>query len=351
MSISLHTPICDVLGIRVPIIQAPIGSACSAALIAEAANAGALGMLAGSWLDPERLRDKIRTIRALTSSPFGVNFVLAWPQDERVAVAIEEGVRIVSFFWGDVERYAPRVHRAGGLVLHSAGSVVEARRAVDQGADIVVAQGWEAGGHVRGDVALSVLVPAVCDAIAPRPVVAAGGVADGRGLVAALALGAEAVWMGTRFLAATEAQVDPMYHSHLIAADDTATVHTTLFDGGWPDAAHRVLRNSTVRAWEAAGCPIPPHRPGENEIVAFTADGHPIPRYSDIIPVADTTGDVEALAMYAGQSAALVRDVASTSEIVSKIVADAESVLRRLALLSGSAAQQGVAAGGAAPRS
>jgi NAD(P)H-dependent flavin oxidoreductase YrpB (nitropropane dioxygenase family) len=319
---------------RVPIIQAPIGSACSPSLIAGVANAGALGMLAASWLEPEQLRHKIRSIQALTSRSFGVNFVLVWPQEERVALAIEEGVRIFSFFWGDVEPYARLVHDAGGLVLHSIGSVAEAQRAVDQGADVVVAQGWEAGGHVRGEVALSVLVPAVCDAIGPRPVIAAGGIADGRGLVAALALGAQAVWMGTRFLATTEANVDPIYHSRVLAADDTATVHSSLFDGGWPNAPHRVLRNSTVRAWEQAGRPSPPDRPGEDEIVAFTADGRTIARYSDTIPVANTTGDVEALALYAGQSAALVRDVVSASEIVSRVMTEAESVLGRLALLS-----------------
>ena len=146
-----------------------------------------------------------------TSKPFAVNLVLDWDPAERLAIALHEGVRIVSFFWGDPAPWVEQVHAAGGIVLHTVASAEEARRAADAGVDAVVAQGWEAGGHVWGQVSTLALVPRVVDAVAPLPVVAAGGIADGRGLAAVLALGAGAAWMGTRFLLAEEAATHPVY--------------------------------------------------------------------------------------------------------------------------------------------
>jgi NAD(P)H-dependent flavin oxidoreductase YrpB (nitropropane dioxygenase family) len=326
----MRTALCNAIGIDLPIIQAPIGSACSPSLIAGVADAGALGMLAASWLAPAELRSTIRAIQSLSSRAFGVNLVLNRPQHHRLEVALEEGVQVFSFAWGDLRGDAKRVHSAGGFVFGSAGSVEQARRAVEAGADAVVAQGWEAGGHVLGDVALSVLLPAVCDAVGPVPVVAAGGIADGRGLVAALALGGQAIWMGTRFLAATEAQVDPLYQDRIIAASDTGTAHATIFDGGWPDAPHRVLRTPVVQAWDTMGRPARPDRPREGEIIALAPDGQPVRIYDDTIPVAGTTGDLGALAMYAGQSSALVHGVAPASALVAKIMREAEDTMARL---------------------
>src|SRR5205823_13579762 len=128
--------------------------------------------------------------------PFGVNLILEWDQRERVEACLAAGARIVSFFWGDPGAYVETVHEAGGFVAHTVATAKEARRAVDQGVDVVVAQGVEAGGHVWGEVTTTVLVPDVVDAVDPVPVVAAGGIADGRGLAAALALGAAGAWMG-----------------------------------------------------------------------------------------------------------------------------------------------------------
>ena len=147
-----------------------------------------------------------------------------------------------------------------------------------------MAQGWEAGGHVWGEVSTLALVPRVVDAVAPLPVVAAGGIADGRGLAAVLALGAGAAWMGTRFLLAEEAATHPVYREAVIAADETATAYSSLFDVGWPDAPLRALRNSTWEAWRAAGEPPPGARPGEGEIVATGEDGRDIARYCNDAP-------------------------------------------------------------------
>jgi NAD(P)H-dependent flavin oxidoreductase YrpB (nitropropane dioxygenase family) len=177
----LETSLTRLLGIDVPIIQAPIGSAATPELAAAISNGGGLGMLSITWMSPEAARDAVRRTRELTPLPFGVNLVLEWSPEEKVEIALDEGVSVVSFFWGDPSRYVGRVHEAKALVLHSVGSVAEARAARDAGVDAVVAQGWEAGGHVRGDVPTMVLVPRVASEGAPLPVVAAGGIGDGRG--------------------------------------------------------------------------------------------------------------------------------------------------------------------------
>src|SRR5213078_3710693 len=169
----------------------------------------------------------------------------------------------VSFIFGDPGSYVDLVHDAGGLVMHTVGSAEEARRAVGSGADVVVAQGWEAGGHVWGGVATLPLVPAVVDAVAPVPVIAAGGIGDARGVAAVLALGAQAAWLGTRFLLAEEMPIHQDYRRRLITAAETDPQrYADLYEVGWPDAPHRALRNSTSKAWEDAGRPPPGKRPG-----------------------------------------------------------------------------------------
>ncbi len=330
----LATPLCPLLGIDLPIIQAPIGSATAPALAAAVSNAGGLGMLAVTWQDIDALRHTLRATRRLTDRPFGVNLVLHWPPVERLAVCLAEGVAMVSFFWGDPAPYVARVHDAGALVAHTVASAVEARQAVAAGVDVVVAQGWEAGGHVWGSVAALPLIPRVVDAVAPAPVVAAGGIADGRGLAAALALGAAGAWMGTRFLLSEEAAAHAVYKEHLCRATEADTTYATLFDGDWPDAPHRALRNSTVRRWEAAGCPPSGRRPGEGETVAVDAGGRLVERYSDTLPLVGMTGDLEVLALYAGQSVGLADRRLPAAQIVRDVAAEAAATLRRCTALT-----------------
>ena len=192
--------------------------------------------------------------------------------------------------------------------MHTVGSAEEARRAVGCGVDIIVAQGWEAGGHVWGGVATLPLVPAVVDAVAPVPVIAAGGIGDARGVAAVLALGAQAAWLGTRFLLADEMPIHEEYRRLLIAATETdAEWYPNLYEVGWPDAPHRAIHNSTAERWEAAGRPAPGSRPGEGEVIAHFASGDPILRYSPAPPMVGTTGEIEALSLWAGQSVALAK--------------------------------------------
>jgi nitronate monooxygenase len=330
----LQTSLCALLNIELPIIQAPLGGATTPALAAAVSNAGGLGMLPLTWHSLEQVRRVIRQTRQLTDRPFGVNLILHWPQQERLKVCLEEGVPVVSFFWGDPSRYVAAAHTAGSLVMHTVGSAVEARRVRDVGVDILVAQGWEAGGHVCGQVATLPLVPCVVDAVAPAPVVAAGGIADGRGLAAVLALGAAGAWIGTRFVASQEAETHRVYKEKVLQAAETETSYAALFDsalvdGDWPDAPHRTLHNSTLTNWEASGSPSRGERPGEGEVVATRADGSPVMRYSISLPRPSMTGDVEALALYAGQSVGLVSRLQSAHDIVKDVADEAVRTLQQ----------------------
>lgn len=328
MALIFDTPFCRLVGIPLPIVQAPIGGMAVPELAAAVSNAGGLGMLSVTWDELDELDSKVARVRALTDGPFGVNMVLVWPMEERLRRCLDAGVRIVSTTWGDPTHLVSVAHEAGAIVLHTVSDVTEARRAVDAGVDVIVAQGWEAGGHIRGEVATMALVPAVVDAVAPVPVVAAGGIGDGRGLAAVLMLGASAGWLGTRFVMSAEAPALPPYRDRLAAADATSTVYSSVFDGGWPDAPHRTLRNSTLEMWEAAGRPSPGERPGEGETVGTWSDGELIPRYGSDAPRLGARGDVEAMSMYAGQSVGLIDDVRPAGEIVRQLADEAAALLR-----------------------
>jgi nitronate monooxygenase len=313
----MRTPVCDLLGIEHPIVQAPMSAVPQ--LAAAVSNAGGLGMLALTWSTPAG--DVVRETAALTDRPFGGNLILSIDQHRRVDEALEAGMRIVSLMWGDPAGYVERVHDADGIVLHTVGSAEEARRAVASGVDVVVAQGWEAGGHVWGRVATLPLVPAVVDAVAPVPVIAAGGIGDARGVAAVFALGAQAAWLGTRFLLASEMPIHDEYRRILMdAAETDAYWYPDLFAVGWPGAPHRVIRNSTAEAWERAGRPPLGRRPGEGEVIAHFADGEEIVRYETAAPMVGTTGDIEALSLWAGQSVALARQPQPAAEIVAELV-------------------------------
>lgn len=298
-------------------VQAPIGSASCPELVAAVSNAGGLGMLSGTWREPEALRALIRRTQVLTARPFGVNLVLAWDMTERVGICLDEGVGILSFFWGDPAEHVAAVHAAGASVFQTVASADEARRAADAGVDVLVAQGWEAGGHVWGNVTTLALVPRVVDAVPELPVLAAGGIADGRGIAAVLALGAEAAWIGTRFLLANEAHVHPQYRQRLREATEADTVHTVRFSGGWPDAPHRVLNRP--QDWERA-----------EEIVAHYADGEAIARLSSNLPAPGVVGEIDAMCLYAGQGVGLAQAVLPAERIVSTLAEETRKAILHL---------------------
>lgn len=242
---AFDTSFCRLLGIDIPIAQAPIGGLTTPALAAAVSNAGGLGTLSGTWRDPQRLRSLIAATQRLTTRPFAVNLVLVWEPDERLGICLEAGVRVISLSFGDPTPYVRRSHDAGAIVCQMVGSAAEARRAVDAGVDLIVAQGWEAGGHIGGEISTLALTPVVVDTVAPTPVLAAGGIVDGRGLAAALVLGAAGAWMGTRFLLSDEADIHTTYQARIAAARETDAIFTGVFDGGWTTHPMRALRNST----------------------------------------------------------------------------------------------------------
>ncbi len=330
----LTTAFCKRLRITHPILSAGMGGGLAGPeLVAAVSNAGGLGVLGLLGLPPPLVGAAIDATRALTHRPFGVNFVLPFVGGDEIAAALERRVAVLVLAWGDPSPWIAAAHARDVLVVAQVGSLAEAIVAARAGVDAVIAQGVEAGGHVQGTSALSVLVPAVRAAIAPTPVIAAGGVADGRGLAAALALGADAVSMGTRFVASAEAVASDEYKRRLVAASAEDTVLVSLFDLGWRDAPHRVLRNRAVERWEAAGRPASGARPGEGEIIGrvpIVGIAVDVPRYSEIPPLAGWEGDVDEAALYAGESCALVRDVRPAAAIVRDVVAEAEAALAAL---------------------
>jgi nitronate monooxygenase len=313
----VRTPVCELLGIEQPIVLAAMVAVPE--LAAAVSNAGGLGMVTLTWSTPAG--DVVRDTAALTDRPFCGNLVLTSDQHHRLDEALEAGLRIVSFFLGDPAGYVDQVHAANGLVMCTVGSTEEARRAVASGVDVIVAQGWEAGGHVGSKVATLPLVPAVVDAVEPVPVIAAGGIGDARGVAAVLALGAQAAWVGTRFLLAEEMPIHDEYRARLIRASETdAQWYPDLYDVDWPDSPHRALRNSTAEMWEAAGRPPLERRPGFGDVIAHFASGEAIVRYEPAPPKVGTTGDIEALSQWAGQSVALARYSQPAKEIVAELV-------------------------------
>ena len=319
------------LKIEHPIVQAPMGGATSPELTAAVSNEGGFGMVAGISCSAGRVSELIRETKALTSKPFGVNLVFKDDVDPLLDAALEEGVSAVSFFWGDPVEQIERVHDAGSLVMLTVSCVEEAKKAVDIGVDVIVAQGSEAGGHVPGSVSTLVLVPAITNEILNVPVLAAGGLSSGASIVAAFALGASGAWVGTRFLGAREASIHSVYRDHLIDADETSKVYSQLFNKGW-ECPHRTLRNSTTKRWEQAGRPQPGSRPGETDVVATKPDGTNIERYTSATPNIAFEGEIEALPMWAGQGVYSVREIEPASVIFRRLVA--ESRARFLALTS-----------------
>src|SRR5262245_38089244 len=247
---TMKTALCHMLGIEYPIVAAPMGPDLTGPeTVAAVSNAGGLGILQAQFCAPPRFREEIRRVRALTDKPFGVNLLLHFPVEDHVAVCLEERVPVLSLFWGDPTPYVKPAHVAGVKVFHQVGSVADAQRAAAAGVDVIIAQGVEAGGHVAGEISTLALLPRIVDAGAPRPVAAAGGIADGRGVVAVLALGAQAAVLGTRFLASPESRAHPHYKQMVLEASEGDTVRTILFGHGWPNAPHRTLRTAFVRQW------------------------------------------------------------------------------------------------------
>lgn len=327
------TPLCRTLGIQHPIFNAGIGAAAGPALAAAVSNAGGCGVLGAASLPGAFVRAQIRQLKALTAKPVGINVVLPLLRKGQIEACFDERPAVLVLFWGDPGPYIADAHRRGMKVFVQVGSVGEAVAAAEAGVDAVIAQGVEAGGHVRGTTSLMALLPAIVDAVGPLPVIGSGGIAEGRGLVAALSLGAQAVSMGTRFLASTEANASNEYKQRVIAAQAEDTAYLDHFGVGWSNAPHRVLRNASVERWERAGRPPVGQRPGEGTVLGTMRSGGTsveIPAYSAYMPEADVTADIEEMALYAGQSCNLIDAIQPAAEIIDEIVRGASAAAERL---------------------
>jgi len=327
----LKTRITDLFGIEFPIVSAGMGGVALAELAAAVSNAGGLGTIALAGFTPEGIQNEIAAARKLTDRPLLVNLLVPFLRPGIIEMVVKEPVQGITLFWGDPAEYIPIVKKSALKVIWQCGSVKEAVAARDARADAIMVQGFEAGGHVRGTVTSLALIPSVRDAVgADIPIIAAGGFADGRGLAAALGLGADAAVFGTRFLASNEVAADPRYQQRILAAEAEETVHTELYDVGWRNAPHRVLRTKVVEEWERAGRPETGRRPHEGEPIGKMTRADievPMVKYSVMAPTNSFQGDIEELPFYAGMSVSLVREKLPAGEIVKRIAAEAREVI------------------------
>lgn len=315
----IHTRICDLLGITHPIVLGGMGTATSAFLVAAVSNGGGLGTLGASGMSAAQVRAEAKAIRAATAKPFGINHLLFRIDEESFAATLEIRPAVIAFAWAysnqDLRAYFQRAHGAGSKVMYMAGEVSLAVNAAEAGADVIVAQGTEGGGHVGWMASMS-LVPMVVKAVTPLPVLAAAGIADGRGLVAALALGADGVLLGTRMMATPESPIHPNLKQAIVQSDGHDTVLTEIPDIAtghvWPGAMARALRNKFIERWAGREWAL---RQCYREVGKAALD-------------ARRAGDVDNAPILFGQDAGLIDSVRPAGEIIESMVSEAEEIIK-----------------------
>jgi nitronate monooxygenase len=310
------TPLAEMLGLQYPILLAPMGSVSGGRLAATVSNAGGLGMVGGGYGDAGWLRTELSRVREETRRPWGVGLI-TWSVDRSIVeLALSYQPRALMLSFGDPSPYGALVKSAGCKLICQVQDLEGARRAQEAGADIIVAQGTEAGGH-GGHRATLPLVPAVVDAVAPTPVVAAGGIADGRGLAAALMLGAQGALIGTRFYASSEALGQPQAKQRIVEAHGSDTTRTRTFDVvrglAWPpEYPGRALRNRFLERWD-----------GREHGLAGVAATERVAYQAALV-----RGDFDIAVIWAGEAVDLIKEVEGAATLVARIGAEASSLLR-----------------------
>jgi NAD(P)H-dependent flavin oxidoreductase YrpB (nitropropane dioxygenase family) len=315
----LRTRVCELLGIEHPIVMGGMGTGTSPQLVAAVYSAGGLGILGASRQSAEELARDAEAIRAATDRPFGLNLLLFRERPGQYDGLVAARPKVVSTAWSTLEQnlatYVARAHTVGAVFMHMVSTVAEAKAAARAGVDIIVAQGTEGGGHV-GVMGTMPLVPMIVSAVAPIPVLAAGGVADGRGLAAALALGAEGVLLGTRFLATDESPIAKGFKQAIVESDGHDTIVTDIPDVAngqvWPGAYVRVRRNRFIEEWIGRDGEL---RRRRVEVAAPLRE-------------AAQAGDPDRGAVMIGQTAGLIDRVEPAADLVRQIARDAEHILR-----------------------
>ena len=318
----MQTRFTRLVGCELPIQMAGMGGVAIPPLVIAVCRAGGLGMLSGAHSSPETMQRLLDDVRAGTDRPFGVNFLMPYLRETACVDAAAAVARVVEFFYGAPDgQLVERVHRAGALAGWQVGSADEAQAAEGAGCDLIVAQGVEAGGHIRGQIGLLPLLDQVLRSV-EVPVIAAGGIGSGRVMATALAGGAAAVRVGTRFVAAEESPAHPLYLEQLVNARAEDTELTEAFNVGWPDAPHRVLRSSLEAARRAT-----------DEVIGETSDyfdprrRDPVRRWQVLTPTVRVTGNVAAMPLWAGESVNFVTHRQPAGDIVRELIEEAEQHL------------------------
>lgn len=316
----------DRLHRRVPIWNAGMGGGIAGPELAAAvSNSEGFGVLGTGGIGGPAATAMLERMLELTSQPFGANIILPMSDGRDIEACFNARVPVVVLFWGDPQPYIADAHRRSMFIVQQCGDADDAVRAADAGVDAVMIQGIEAGGHVMALRPLAEVLREVVGALGPIPVIAAGGIATGADIASALALGAGAVSIGTRFLASSESRAHGEYKARVLAARAEDTVLTKLFDRGWPNANHRVIRNQTYDAWERAGRPAPGRRAGENDEIGCIGSGEKrifLPRYTVMPPIAEFDGDFEAVPLYAGQSVERISDIVPVAVLVERLLTE-----------------------------
>lgn len=322
----LTTRFTELVGCTVPIQLAPMGDFARAPLAAAVSNAGGLGMVTVVGAPPEVVIDRIEEALEHTFGPVGANFFLPFADPETLADCVSAAAahaKIIDFFYADPDPTLVRlVHERGSLASWQVGSVEEARAAADAGCDFIVAQGFEAGGHVRGRIGLLPLLDGVLAAVGV-PVVAAGGIGSGRSMAAALAAGADGVRVGTRFIATEESGAHPEYVAALIAAGPAETSHGDYFDYERPGLPHRALSSAVATVAGFSGDIV-----GE-QANPETGERTPVLRFQKMTITSDVTGNIAAMSQWAGESVGMVTRVQPAAEVVREMAEEAERLLRK----------------------
>jgi enoyl-[acyl-carrier protein] reductase II len=316
----LRTPICELFGIEHPIILAGMGGVSMAPLVAAVSNGGGLGVMGAANLSPDGLRAEIRRTKALTSKPFAVDLLAPLPQMivPFLPVLYDEGIRIFVAGLAVPEKHVPEMKAHGITIMVMCGKVKHAVRAEAAGADVVAAQGTEAGGHT-GEIGTLALVPQVVDAV-KIPVIAAGGIVDGRGVVAALALGAQGAVIGTRFIATPEATAARQYREALVRAEQDETIRTRTYSG----KPMRALKNPYILEHESDPSKM---RPFPEQLM--------ISGQRDVIAYWNPEADPARTCFPAGQGVGSFREIRPAAEVLREIVAQADAVLGRAPFSNG----------------
>lgn len=331
----LKTRITEQYGLKVPFINAGMAFIATTPLVQAACKAGGMGMLGITAMPPDVLRAALRDIKAADPVCYGVDIIARFSGMEHIEICVTEKVPVITFFWDDPpDEWLSRLRGAGSHIWFQVGSVDEAKAAVRRGAQALVVQGSEAGGHNRAAAATFSLLPAIVDAVPSVPVVASGGIADGRTVAAALALGADAVWVGTRLLASFEANAHPKYKDRVVAAGVEDTARHLIFGPEFPDASTRGLRNRIVREWQGRDRWPPYKVVPDSELpvigqACLYGQQFPMKRFCGFPPTPEFTGDLEEMSLLAGESVGQTKELRSAASIIDEMMSGAEAVIRK----------------------